>query len=131
MMTIEELVTELADLEAAIGASSPAEQPDICENDWSDIIQAILNALPAVQPATDTLTEHLHASTFDQDRLALAWRVGQVQRALDDVPSNFGTDYGPTTTVLLPASYARRFELLVGKGVIPLAWVRSLDACRF
>ncbi|MEJ1410466.1 MAG: hypothetical protein RPU60_09660 [Candidatus Sedimenticola sp. (ex Thyasira tokunagai)] len=131
VMTLRELRAELDRLTTALGPEQPGTQPDLPDDDWEDTIKSIIDYLPSVRPDTDTLSECLHASTFPQDRLALAWRVAQVKRALDDVPNNYGKDYDPTATVLLPASYARRFELLIGKGALPLVWVRALDVCQF
>ncbi|MEJ1358300.1 MAG: hypothetical protein RPU42_14430 [Candidatus Sedimenticola sp. (ex Thyasira tokunagai)] len=131
VMTLDELGDELRSLEQAIGVEAPGTQPDLDDDSWETLLQAVIARLPAIRPATDTVRECLHSATFHHDRFALAWRVAQVKRALDDVPSNYGKDYDPTATVLLPVSYARRFSLLIGEGSLPLVWVRALDVCQF
>jgi hypothetical protein len=60
----------------------------------------------------------------------VAYRVHQVRQALRAARGAVDSNGSPTGC-LLPALPHERLAFLIGSGVVPMAWVRKLDAARF
>lgn len=131
IFSVDEIREGLRRLEAALAVTvGGAEPPNMTNEEWRDLIVTLRPRLGASEPRSDTLSEWAREAT-DRERLALAYQVRRALSALAYAPGIYGSDYDPTTTVLLPVSYAQRIELLLGAGVLPVAWIRRLDLLKF
>ena len=67
----------------------------------------------------------------ERTRRALAIQIRRVSKALDDAARCVDAHDSPATGAMLPTTFSRRVETLLGRGVLPLAWVRQLDVFRY
>lgn len=129
MFSAETIHAELNALARALNLPAKAATPDIENDEWTEVIESLLQCAGASPPETDT--EGLR-DLLGNDR----WLRGlaeQVQRALRAVDYAGRTEDsgGASTGLLLPTSYARRLEVLLGRGELPVAWVRRIDVLKF
>lgn len=119
---------ELQTLQKLLDLPKKPEKVDITEDEWREIIEDLLRGLGAMQ--IDQMTGYPRLLDDDEWKHALAGRVQSALRAIDYASRTVDPD-GSATGLLLPTSYARRLEVLLGTGVLPVAWVRQFDVLRF
>lgn len=119
---------ELQTLQKLLDLPKKPNQVRIDDKEWREVIEDLLRGLGATQ--LDQMTGPLRVLDRDDWHHALADRVQRALRAIDHAVRAID-DHGSSTGLLLPTSYARRIEVLLDKGVLPVAWVRQLDVLRF
>ncbi|MBI5782348.1 MAG: hypothetical protein HZA69_01240 [Gammaproteobacteria bacterium] len=130
VFSAEEIREEMRRLKKALETAPGIAPDDFTNEEWRGLIAGLRLHLGPAEPRNDSLREWAHGAT-DRERLALAYQVRRALSALAYAPGIYGSDYDPTTIVLLPVSYAQRIELLLGTGVLPVAWIRRLDLLKF
>lgn len=130
VFSVEEIRDEMRRLGKALGIAPGAGPPELMDDEWQEIIISLCSSVGASEPRSDSVREWVRGAT-DRERLALAYQIQRALSALAYAPGIYGSDYDPTTTVLLPVSYAQRIELLLGTGALPVAWIRRLDLLKF
>lgn len=128
LFTLDAVEAELRWLRKALKLpANPDANADMDNDEWSALIESITNDL-GPSPEIDGVGWFLSSS--DCDRRALAYQIRRALRAVKHARTCVDAD-GTATGVLLPATFARRVEVLLGQAVLPLAWVRRLDLLRF
>jgi len=108
--------------------AEPLPLDDIEESEWETIITDLLDVLGPL-PESGISARWGRVATH-RDSQVLTLRLAQALAAIDHAQRC--VDSASTATgALLPLSFARRVELLLGGGQLPVAWVRVLDVLRF
>ena len=118
-----ELLRDVLNLPARPGK---IDMDDAC---WDEIIDDLVNNLGPSIVSSAAYEEWGRAAT-DRTRRALAIQIRRVQKALDHAARCIDAHDSPATGAMLPTTFSRRVETLLGRGVLPLAWVRRLDVFR-
>lgn len=128
VMAIADVDAELKRIEHALGGATKLRPSDIDmdEGEWHALITSLMADLP--QSESDIATAAPASSTACD---ALLSHVAQARRALKYVASAVPAGASPTATVLLPATWAARFEMLIGCGELPAAWLLRYDVRQF
>lgn len=127
IMSADELGHELKYFAKQLKGADKAGAEDFGEDEWGNLISTLVPKLHPEPAIGISMVAHLEP----RSRGAVLLKIEQVQRALKFATSVRGAGYEPTSTLLVPALFPRRFELLVGYGCLPVAWVQVLDVPRF
>ena len=107
---------------------NPAPPDVVSDDEWQGILNSLSNSLGPAQDSEgcEAWSERAGARA----RHAVARRILKAERALHDAVR--ATESGIYATgVLLPTSFARRVDVLLGKAVLPVAWVGRIDILRY
>jgi len=130
LLTVGELVGELRRLRRALATRAPDTEPDVTSWEWRECIEAFTTRLPTAEPRIGTL-QALAREATETERAALAFQIRRALKACRYVERCPEPDWHSTETLLVPVSYAERLSLVLGQGMLPVAWVRRLDLLRF
>lgn len=127
VMSLDTVDAELKRLERALGGATKLRPKDVDLSDegWYALMERVLVALENTESGVDPL------DLSEKENMALRSRIGQARKALKYARRLQGHQVDPTTTVLLPEQFAPRFEMLIGHGELPIAWIVSLDVSKF
>ncbi|WP_126456697.1 hypothetical protein [Sulfuriflexus mobilis] len=129
IFTVSEMKSELTMIRRAMKLPATTEPLDDCDDDeWNDIISDFMAYLGPL-PESDICTQWALSAT-DRSRQIVAVQICRALRAIKHA-SGLVDDTSTATGLLLPISFSERIELLLGRALLPLAWVRQLDILRF
>jgi hypothetical protein len=105
----------------------PPVVPDVDDEAWGEFIDGLLPCLPPGGIGTASASGP-ELSGVSRD--ALATQVHRALSALKHAEHVLDAE-GSATGLLLPSTFPRRIEHVLGAAELPLAWVRRIDVTRF
>lgn len=100
------------------------------DGEWASFIYAMKLCFGSLPPETDTLKRALHGTEWHEGA-ALGLQTRKALKALIFAEENVEKQYGDQACLLLPVTYAQRFEMLIGEGRLPAASVTQFDVLKF
>jgi hypothetical protein len=126
VMSFADVDAELKSFERALGGALRAKvDVDITEEEWSALIDRLVHELGRCE------SDDVVVPLAEAECLALRRRAAQARKALRYAGRLHSDGASPTKTALLPVPYARRIELLLGNGELPIAWLLRVDVLEF
>ncbi|MAU46263.1 MAG: hypothetical protein GOVbin2371_7 [Prokaryotic dsDNA virus sp.] len=101
---------------------------DLDDDEWRDVIEDLMSGLGAT--SDEDITGYLRLYDEEDWQHAVAYGIDRAIRAVEYTRCMVDSD-GGSTGLLLPSSYARRIEALLGRGILPVAWVRVIQVQKF
>lgn len=128
LFTAGEISNEVATLYAALqslGVNGTGDLPDISDEQWESFIWSLAQSFGPLAPDSDSV---LHAVEGMHEPHLLAALASRCLAAVQGL-SHAAEDAGPIDPawLLLPATFAQRFEMLLGEARMPLVSVRQID----
>lgn len=128
LLTTSQVAAELDGLVRAL-PESPDMPLDAFGNEaWADMMESLVMALGPISEADSVAAWGRSATALELS--ALHRQIQRAQRAVAQAHEELTRPGQAGTGILLPVSYAHRIQLLLGTGVLPVAWVRRLDVLR-
>ncbi len=124
----KEVEGELKALHKLLGVSANPPTVDMEDSEWESVISDLITCLGALLE-TDSVKQWARTTT-DRERGAVAYQIHRALKAVRHA-ARCVDNTGPATGLLMPISLARRVKVLLGLGVLPVAWVRNLDLLGF
>ena len=131
LMSVMALQDELEALRKALATPAPKKRPELEDDEWSDAINRLTPALGDCPETGIPAARGVWSTETDRVRQSFAFQLGRARRALSYGRNLAGSDYHNTNAVLLPARFDQRFEFLLGRGELPMAWIFRLDLLKF
>mgnify|MGYP006865036714 CR=1 FL=1 len=128
IFTVEEIQAEIKALRTTLELDENPESLKLDNDEWEDIINDLVSCLGPILEGEGLNTWNETAT--DRDRAAVAQQIHRALSALD-AAKTVVDDSGSPTGLLLPVSFARRVDKLLGFGELPVAWVRTLAVTRY
>ena len=130
VFTPGEIATELRSMRRHMklpAKPGPAEAVD--SEEWFEAVEQLSGDLGPVLER-DSCSAWTRAAD-ERIRLELANRIRGALKAVRYASRAIDPNDSEATGLLLPTSFARRIDMLLGGAVLPVAWVRRLNLFRF
>ena len=130
VFTPKEIATELRAMRRHMKLpAKPDPTGNIEDGEWFEAVEQLSGSLgPALQGDTCSAWARTEEERI---RLEVARRIRSILKAVQYASRVVDPNDSSATGLLLPTSFARRIQVLLGGAVLPVAWVRRLDLFSF
>ncbi len=130
IFSVAEIKTEIGALLSAL-PQTDSDFPDHWSDDeYFDLVFQFSKISGNFPPTKKELHEQL--SKFPPEGIEVLRKyLSQVLAAVKSVGTYSGKGFDSTETVLLPLSWARRYDYLLTQRTLPVAWIQRIDASTF